>query len=89
MFTGSKQILIYQKSDSTEKTISMQILKKEYGLLPIQELQDHHYDAIIIALKHEQFIKMGFENIRQLAKENFVLYDLKQMFPKEFSDLQL
>lgn len=75
--------------DIYDPWVNPQEVEKEYGLLPIQELQDHHYDAIIIALKHEQFIKMGFENIRLLAKEKYVLYDLKQMFSKEFSDLQL
>ncbi|TDY02674.1 Vi polysaccharide biosynthesis UDP-N-acetylglucosamine C-6 dehydrogenase TviB [Thiohalophilus thiocyanatoxydans] len=47
------------------------------------------YDAIIIAVAHDQFKKMGPQAIRSLGKENHVLYDIKYLLPPEECDLRL
>lgn len=63
--------------------------KREYSITPISQLLSKQYDGIIIAVAHEQFIKMGIEKIRALGKDNHVIYDLKYLFTKEDTDIRL
>ncbi|ERL47084.1 hypothetical protein RS24_00804 [Candidatus Micropelagos thuwalensis] len=49
----------------------------------------YKYDAIIIAVAHEQFKTMRLEEVKALGKENFVFYDVKNIFSSEDSDLRL
>jgi len=50
---------------------------------------DDAYDAIIIAVGHDEFKEMGPKKIRALGKEMHVLYDIKSLFGECDSDLQL
>ncbi|HHS83624.1 MAG TPA: Vi polysaccharide biosynthesis UDP-N-acetylglucosamine C-6 dehydrogenase TviB [Gammaproteobacteria bacterium] len=63
---------------------------QEYDLTVIQ---DHppldHYDAIILAVGHQQFRDMGVEKIRALGKEKSVLFDVKYILPKDQVDARL
>ncbi|WP_313483110.1 Vi polysaccharide biosynthesis UDP-N-acetylglucosamine C-6 dehydrogenase TviB [Acinetobacter variabilis] len=61
----------------------------EYGIQPITELKNGEYDAVILAVAHEQFQAMGAAQIRALGKTNHVLYDLKYVFSQAESDLRL
>ena len=63
--------------------------EREYGIRPISEPQSNAYDAVILAVAHKQFIEMGVENIRQLCKEQGVLYDIKSLFPADSVDGRL
>lgn len=62
--------------------------ESEYGLTLIEPTTDH-YDAIILAVAHNEFKDLGVENIRKLGKVAHVLYDLKYLFPKESVDMRL
>ena len=62
---------------------------REYSITPISQPVSNQYDGIILAVAHEQFIKMGIEKIRALGKDNHVLYDLKYLFTKEDTDIRL
>jgi UDP-N-acetyl-D-glucosamine/UDP-N-acetyl-D-galactosamine dehydrogenase len=48
-----------------------------------------HYDAIVLAVAHEQFRSMGVAAIRRLGKPRVVLYDLKYVLAVHESDLRL
>lgn len=61
----------------------------EYGITPIAKPESGQYDAIILAVSHEQFVKMGAAEIRKLGKAKHVLYDLKYVLSPEESDLRL
>lgn len=61
----------------------------EYGITPVAELKKNFYDAIVIAVSHEEFIKMGVESIRELGKKEHILYDLKYVFTADDVDLRL
>ena len=66
--------------------------QQEYGISPINDsanLESNSYDGIILAVAHNQFVKMGVEQIRSLGKSNHVLYDLKYLFNSELSDIRL
>jgi len=61
----------------------------EYGITPVQTLVNAQYDAVILAVAHEQFKAMGVDAIRALGKANHVLYDLKYVLSQSESDLRL
>jgi UDP-N-acetyl-D-galactosamine dehydrogenase len=52
----------------------------EYGLRPIQKLKPGTYDAVVMGVGHDEFRKMGLARIRELARKNHVLYDIKYVF---------
>jgi UDP-N-acetyl-D-glucosamine/UDP-N-acetyl-D-galactosamine dehydrogenase len=61
----------------------------EYGLQLAQWPDKGAYDAIILAVAHQQFRDMGAAAVRSYAKPAHVLYDLKYLFAPEESDLRL
>lgn len=61
----------------------------EYGISPISNLENGKYDAVILAVAHEQFKAMGADAIRALGKADHVLYDLKYVLSQAESDLRL
>lgn len=66
--------------------------QQEYDINPINDiinLNSDSYDGIILAVAHNQFVEMGVEKIRELGKQNHVLYDLKYLFDSELSDIRL
>ncbi|MGR5123488.1 Vi polysaccharide biosynthesis UDP-N-acetylglucosamine C-6 dehydrogenase TviB [Vibrio harveyi] len=60
----------------------------EYGLT-LSEPKIDYYDAIILAVGHDEFKAMGVSEIRQLGKKNHVLYDLKYVLDKSDVDMRL
>ena len=64
-------------------------VEHEYGLTPITQLQSNHYDAVILAVAHDEFKNMSLVDFKELLKENYVLYDLKYILDVQDSDLRL
>lgn len=63
--------------------------ESEYGITPVPTLNAQTYDAVILAVAHQQFKGMGADAIRALGKESHVLYDLKYVLDQSESDLRL
>ena len=61
----------------------------EYGITPVQQPEPCTYDAIVLAVAHQQFKTMGAQAIRALGKPEHVLFDLKYLLPVDDSDLRL
>ncbi|MEJ3626151.1 Vi polysaccharide biosynthesis UDP-N-acetylglucosamine C-6 dehydrogenase TviB [Vibrio vulnificus] len=61
----------------------------EYGLSLCEQPKANHYDAIIMAVAHNEFRDMGAEAIRALGKDEHVLYDLKYILDKQNVDMRL
>jgi UDP-N-acetyl-D-galactosamine dehydrogenase len=51
----------------------------EYGLHPVKEPATGKYDAIVLAVAHQQFIEMGAASIRRLGRRECVIYDIKSI----------
>ena len=64
-------------------------LEREYGIRPIPSLENGKYDAIILAVAHEQFRAMSTADIRALGKGDCVLFDVKHVLPREAVDDRL
>jgi UDP-N-acetyl-D-galactosamine dehydrogenase len=52
----------------------------EYGIRPIKKPVRGEYDAVVMAVAHNQFRKMGIKRVRELAKKKHVLFDIKYVF---------
>ena len=75
--------------DISDPWCSNEDAKHEYGLSLVENIQDNHYDAIILAVGHNQFKELGAEVIRSYGKHKHVLYDLKYLLKQSESDLRL
>ncbi|MFQ1063840.1 UDP binding domain-containing protein, partial [Bordetella trematum] len=62
---------------------------EEYGINPLKTLSPGVYDAVVLAVAHEEFKEFGSAYIRTLCKEEHVFFDIKCVFPKEESDLRI
>ena len=60
-----------------------------YDIKFIKKLKKKFYDAIIIAVAHDIFFKMGIKNIKKLVKSNNIIFDVKGIFNKKDIDLTL
>ena len=61
----------------------------EYNIALIDEPKTHHYDAVIFAVAHHQFKALSNSDIKNLMKEQHVIYDLKYMLDPELADIRL
>ena len=64
-------------------------VKHEYGVTPVKTLRRRRYDAIVLAVAHDQFKTMGIRAIRQLARPRHVLFDIKHVFKASQTDGRL
>ncbi|MGF6393889.1 Vi polysaccharide biosynthesis UDP-N-acetylglucosamine C-6 dehydrogenase TviB [Pseudomonas plecoglossicida] len=77
------------KVDVHDPWVSTEEAQEEYGITPILNPQLETYDAVILAVAHQQFKEMGAAAIRSLGRDEHVLYDLKYLLPASESDLRL
>lgn len=61
----------------------------EYGITPVTAPKAGDYDAIILAVAHNQFKALGAAGIRAFGKPHHVLYDLKYVLDAQDSDIRL
>ncbi|MBF0161873.1 MAG: nucleotide sugar dehydrogenase [Magnetococcales bacterium] len=55
----------------------------------IAEPEPNRYQAIVLAVAHQQFVAMGVEQIRALGVEGAVIFDVKHILPAEAVDGRL
>ena len=63
--------------------------REEYQIDLLSELKEKEYDAIVLAVKHDEFIELGVNGIRELGKSKHIIYDLKYLFSADSTDLRL
>ena len=61
----------------------------EYGIRPISAPEPGVYDAIIIAVGHNQFRDLGAGGIRAFGKPESVIFDVKYVLPRDAVDGRL
>lgn len=77
------------KADVHDPWVSVDEAQQEYGIALVGELPAAAYDAIIVAVAHDQFRAMGEHALRALGKPAHVLFDLKYVLHADASDLRL
>ena len=61
----------------------------EYNIKPIDKPIKDKYDAILLAVAHDEFKALTVEQIRAYGKDNHVLYDIKYLIKANESDGRL
>lgn len=59
----------------------------DYGIKALEkEPKAGMYDAVVVAVAHDYFVKAGIENIRSFCNKNGILYDVKSIFDSKLVD---
>jgi len=61
----------------------------EYNIKPIDSPEQDKYDAILLAVAHDEFKALSVEQIKEFGKDNHVLYDIKYLLNTNESDGRL
>ncbi|UDL03815.1 Vi polysaccharide biosynthesis UDP-N-acetylglucosamine C-6 dehydrogenase TviB [Marinobacter sp. CA1] len=63
--------------------------QQEYGieLKPLPDEAD--YDAVVVAVPHQDYAEMSPKSLRRLLKNDGILYDMKGIYPLGMADLRL
>ena len=77
------------KVDVFDPWVDKQEAQAVYNLNLIDQPAAGQYDAMIIAVSHEQFKELGIEGVKALGKDNHVVYDIKYLFPSDGVDGRL
>ena len=77
------------KLDLYDSLADQKKIKQKHNIIPNSTLKKNSYDAILIAVAHNEFKEMGYKKINNLGKKKKVIYDLKCLFSKDQVDLRL
>jgi UDP-N-acetyl-D-galactosamine dehydrogenase len=66
--------------DIIDPWVDKKVAKLEYNINIKDNPDDNQYDAIVLAVAHDEFRAMPINKINALGKNNFVLYDIKYIF---------
>lgn len=75
--------------DIYDPWVNSEEVELEYGLAPITTLADGQYDAIVLAVAHDQFKQMSPQQFHNLGKPQHVVFDLKYVLDKKHSAIRL
>ncbi|MEJ5207443.1 MAG: Vi polysaccharide biosynthesis UDP-N-acetylglucosamine C-6 dehydrogenase TviB [Burkholderiaceae bacterium] len=74
--------------DIHDPWVSAEQALQEYGMNLIQP-QPESYDAVVVAVGHDQFRALGGEGIRAFGKPDSIVYDVKYVLPIDVVDGRL
>ncbi|WP_288356584.1 Vi polysaccharide biosynthesis UDP-N-acetylglucosamine C-6 dehydrogenase TviB [uncultured Cycloclasticus sp.] len=77
------------KVDVFDPWVDKQEAQVVYNLNLIDQPAAGQYDAMIVAVSHDQFKELGIEGVKALGKDNHILYDIKYLFPSDGVDGRL
>ncbi len=63
--------------------------KREYGINPVEQPKAGEYDAVVLAVAHDQFRSLGEQGIRAFGKPASLIYDIKYVLPADVVDDRL
>src|SRR4029077_18369928 len=64
-------------------------VREKYGIELATTIPEGRFDAVILAVRHDQIIELGASRLRAMLVSGGVLYDLKQVLPLEASDARI
>ena len=75
--------------DIYDPHVSADEVKKEYDITLINKPQDNKYDAIILAVAHDDFGELSRINLNKYGRKNYVLFDAKYLLNTDDVDGRL
>ena len=73
--------------DTYDPWASSQEVEHEYGFSLVDALDHAGYDAIVLAVAHDQFLALDMHQLK--AQKGAVIYDVKGVLPREVVDARL
>ncbi len=70
------------KVEVCDPWIDIEQAKKEHRVNFVKYPPEDFYDAVVVAVSHQQFVEAGLESIRKFLKPLHVVYDVKGILPK-------
>ena len=75
--------------DLQDPYVDREEIKKSYDIYPNSKPSQNTYDAVLIAVAHDEFKSIGLNNIKNLCKTNHVIFDLKNLYNSNQVDSKL
>ncbi len=79
----------HSQVDIYDPWIAIDEANAEYNASFLPDLPSTKYDAIILAVNHDEFKNLGAEKIHALGKKNHILFDVKNALPRNQVDGRL
>lgn len=73
--------------DTYDPWASSQEVQEEYGFSLVNSMDPVGYDAIVLAVSHEQFLALDMPKLK--AQKGAVIFDVKGVLPRELVDARL
>jgi UDP-N-acetyl-D-galactosamine dehydrogenase len=67
------------KIDVWEHVAYAEDIYEEYGIKPVTKPASKPYDAIVLAVKHAKFLKLGRKGLSRFMRKDGVFYDIKEV----------
>jgi UDP-N-acetyl-D-galactosamine dehydrogenase len=77
------------KLDVYDPWVDPKEAQHEYGISLVAKPEAGSYDGIVLAVAHDEFVKLGAKGIRSFGSPNAVIFDIKHVLPKTESDGRL
>jgi UDP-N-acetyl-D-glucosamine/UDP-N-acetyl-D-galactosamine dehydrogenase len=90
-FRNSKPVEFYRLL-SNSKNISVDVhdphvnkreIKSEYNIKVIKKPIAKKYDSVVLLVKHNEYKKLKYSNLKKYCKEVFFVFDIKNLFNKK------
>ena len=75
--------------DVYDPWVDVEECDREYAVRPVATIDEGAYDAVIVAVAHDEFRAFGPERIRGFGKPGAVVYDVKSVLPQDSVDGRL
>ena len=59
---------------------------RRYGLAMVDQLADNRYDAVVLAVAHQEFEKLSPADFKRICHTPTVIYDVKHVLPEGIAD---
>ncbi len=63
--------------------------KQFFGITLQKELKQNYYDAVLLAVSHKEFIRLGEKGVRSTLNKSGIVFDIKGMLPSDAVDERL
>ncbi len=77
------------KVDVHDPWVDAREARHEYGIRPVKAPKARSYDAVVLAVGHQQFKDLGAAAVRRFGRRNAVVYDIKYVFKADQVDGRL
>ncbi|WP_448873026.1 Vi polysaccharide biosynthesis UDP-N-acetylglucosamine C-6 dehydrogenase TviB [Desulfobulbus propionicus] len=74
------------KIDVYDPWVDQEDATRYYGVSMIEQLPHQRYDAVILAVGHQEFTRFSPDELRALCRPDAVIYDVKHVLPQGVAD---